>query len=207
MQKILIRGGIVVTGKDAHQSDVLVEDGIIQAVGSGLQNAGASEIDAGGCLVIPGGVDVHTHMPWPTGSHISTDTFASGTRAAAFGGVTTVLDSGWSRLPRFLPATGLTRLETVRVSRAAAEQRAGRAGRLGPGSCYRMWSEQRQAGLAPQHPAEILEADLAPLMLDLLQWGVSDPASRSLRSGHGVVAVSGGGGCTGSPQPDRQGHG
>jgi ATP-dependent helicase HrpB len=94
-------------------------------------------------------------------------------------GVTTVLDSGWSRLPRFLPATGLTRLETLRVSRAAAEQRAGRAGRLGPGSCYRLWSEARQAGLAEQHPPEILEADLAPLMLDLLHWGVKDP--RDLR--------------------------
>ncbi|MEN8167368.1 MAG: ATP-dependent helicase HrpB [Pseudomonadota bacterium] len=90
-------------------------------------------------------------------------------------GVTSVLDSGWSRLPRFLPNTGLTRLETVPVSRAAAAQRAGRAGRLGPGRCYRLWSEQRQAGLPGQHPAEILEADLAPLVLDLLQWGVSAP--------------------------------
>jgi ATP-dependent helicase HrpB len=94
-------------------------------------------------------------------------------------GVNTVLDSGWSRLPRFLPNTGLTRLETLRVSRAAAEQRAGRAGRLGPGSCYRLWSEARQASLAEQQPPEILEADLAPLMLDLLHWGVNDP--RDLR--------------------------
>jgi ATP-dependent helicase HrpB len=91
-------------------------------------------------------------------------------------GVSAVLDSGWSRRPRFLPNSGLTRLETVRVSRAAAAQRAGRAGRLGPGRCYRLWNETRQASLAPQHPAEILEADLAPLMLALLQWGVSDPA-------------------------------
>ncbi len=95
-------------------------------------------------------------------------------------GVTTVLDSGWSRLPRFLPNTGLTRLETLRVSRAAAEQRAGRAGRLGPGKCYRLWSEQRQPGLAAQHPPEILEADLAPLMLDLLQWGVAEPRRSAL---------------------------
>ncbi len=91
-------------------------------------------------------------------------------------GVTTVLDSGWSRLPRFLPGIGMSRLETLRVSRAAADQRAGRAGRLGPGKCYRLWGEQRQASLAAQQPAEILEADLASLVLDLLQWGVASPA-------------------------------
>ncbi|MEN8178732.1 MAG: ATP-dependent helicase HrpB [Pseudomonadota bacterium] len=90
-------------------------------------------------------------------------------------GVTTVVDSGWSRLPRFLPNIGMSRLETLRVSRAAADQRAGRAGRLGPGQCYRLWSEHRQAGLAAQQPAEILEADLAPLVLDILQWGVTTP--------------------------------
>lgn len=90
-------------------------------------------------------------------------------------GVTTVLDSGWSRLPRFLPNIGMSRLETVRVSRAAADQRAGRAGRLGPGECYRLWSEHRQASLSAQQPAEILEADLAPLVLDILQWGVTTP--------------------------------
>ncbi len=90
-------------------------------------------------------------------------------------GVTTVVDSGWSRLPRFLPQIGMSRLETLRVSRAAADQRAGRAGRLGPGKCYRLWSEQRQASLSAQQPAEILEADLAPLVLDLLQWGVASP--------------------------------
>lgn len=90
-------------------------------------------------------------------------------------GVSAVLDGGWSRLPRFLPAIGMSRLETVRVSQAAAAQRAGRAGRLGPGRCYRLWSEARQAGLAAQHPAEILEADLAPLVLELLQWGVTSP--------------------------------
>jgi ATP-dependent helicase HrpB len=90
-------------------------------------------------------------------------------------GVTAVIDSGWSRLPRFLPNTGLTRLETVRVSRAAAAQRAGRAGRLGPGRCYRLWSEASQGRLKEQHPAEILDADLSPLVLDLLTWGVSGP--------------------------------
>ncbi|MEJ2454228.1 MAG: ATP-dependent helicase HrpB [Candidatus Thiodiazotropha sp.] len=90
-------------------------------------------------------------------------------------GVSTVVDSGWSRRPVFLPGLGLTRLETQPVSQAAAAQRAGRAGRLGPGSCYRLWSEFRQSRLAAFHSAEILQADLTPLVLELARWGVSDP--------------------------------
>ncbi len=90
-------------------------------------------------------------------------------------GVTTVVDSGWSRLPQFLPGPGLTRLETVPVSQAAAAQRAGRAGRLGPGHAYRLWSERHQQRLPAFHPPEILQADLAPLALELARWGVSDP--------------------------------
>jgi ATP-dependent helicase HrpB len=90
-------------------------------------------------------------------------------------GVSAVIDSGWSRLPRFLPGIGLTRLETVMVSKAAADQRAGRAGRLGPGNCYRLWSPPYQDRLPEYHPAEILQADLAPLALELAAWGVLDP--------------------------------
>ncbi|MFO1371928.1 MAG: ATP-dependent helicase HrpB [Candidatus Competibacteraceae bacterium] len=89
-------------------------------------------------------------------------------------GVTVVVDAGWSRIPRFEPRSGLTRLETVRVSADAAEQRAGRAGRLGPGVCYRLWSETMQSRLRPRRTPEILEADLAPLALELAQWGVMD---------------------------------
>ncbi len=90
-------------------------------------------------------------------------------------GVTTVVDSGWSRIPRFDPNSGLTRLDTVRVSRAAAEQRAGRAGRLGPGVCYRLWGDSVQEGLRQASLPEILEADLAPLLLELAAWGVTRP--------------------------------
>lgn len=89
-------------------------------------------------------------------------------------GITTVIDSGWQRVPRFDPRSGLTRLETVRVSRASAEQSAGRAGRLGPGVCYRLWGEGTQQGLVPYNVPEILEADLMPLALELANWGVSD---------------------------------
>lgn len=94
-------------------------------------------------------------------------------------GVTTVVDSGWSRLPVFLPGLGLSRLETLPVSQAAAAQRAGRAGRLGPGHCYRLWPESQQQRLPAFHPPEIRQADLAPLVLELARWGVSDP--RQLR--------------------------
>ena len=91
-------------------------------------------------------------------------------------GVRVVVDSGLARVPRFSPRTGMSRLETVPVSRASADQRRGRAGRLGPGVCYRLWTEAEDRGLAPERLPEILETDLAPLALELAAWGVSDPA-------------------------------
>ncbi len=94
-------------------------------------------------------------------------------------GISTVVDAGWSRLPRFDPNTGLTRLETVRVSRAAADQRAGRAGRLAPGVCYRLWTPSIQSTLQAHTAPEILDADMAPLALELAQWGVMAPAQLS----------------------------
>jgi ATP-dependent helicase HrpB len=90
-------------------------------------------------------------------------------------GIRVVVDSGLSRLPRFDPGSGMTRLETRRLVRAASEQRAGRAGRLEPGVCYRSWSATQQAQLLPFAPPEIAQADLAPLALQLLRWGVDDP--------------------------------
>jgi ATP-dependent helicase HrpB len=91
-------------------------------------------------------------------------------------GVRVVIDAGLSRVPRFSPRTGMTRLETVRVARAAADQRRGRAGRLGPGVCLRLWSEADDRLLRPQAVPEILEADLAPLALELASAGVADAA-------------------------------
>lgn len=90
-------------------------------------------------------------------------------------GIRVVVDSGYSRVPRFDAKCGLTHLETLRVTRDAAEQRSGRAGRLEPGVCYRLWSQIGQAQLQVQRKPEILEADLAPLVLELAQWGVQDP--------------------------------
>jgi ATP-dependent helicase HrpB len=92
-------------------------------------------------------------------------------------GVRVVVDSGLARRARFDPATGMGRLEIVRISRASAEQRRGRAGRLAPGACYRAWSEGAQASLAPFTPPEIAEADLAPLALELAAWGARDAGS------------------------------
>ncbi|AWM04961.2 ATP-dependent helicase HrpB [Bradyrhizobium amphicarpaeae] len=94
-------------------------------------------------------------------------------------GVRIVVDSGLARVPRYEPDIGLTRLETVRASRAAVDQRRGRAGRTEPGVCYRLWDEPQTASLAPYTQPEILSADLSSLVLDLAQWGVSDPAALS----------------------------
>src|SRR5690606_37123545 len=91
-------------------------------------------------------------------------------------GVRIVIDCGLARVPAFEPATGLTRLETVRVSRAQADQRRGRAGRVEPGVCYRMWEQAATASLPAFQTPEILAADLSGLLLDLAAWGVADPA-------------------------------
>jgi ATP-dependent helicase HrpB len=89
-------------------------------------------------------------------------------------GVRVVVDSGLARRALFDPVTGMSALVTRRISRASAEQRQGRAGRLGPGVCYRAWSEGAHASLAPFTPPEIVEADLAPLALELASWGARD---------------------------------
>ncbi|MCC6913438.1 MAG: ATP-dependent helicase HrpB [Rhodospirillaceae bacterium] len=94
-------------------------------------------------------------------------------------GVRIVIDCGYKRAPRFDPGRGMTQLVSVRVSRAAAEQRRGRAGRLGPGVCYRLWTEPEDRGLKAYDEPEMLQADLAPLALDLASWGVADPKALS----------------------------
>ena len=86
-------------------------------------------------------------------------------------GVRVVIDGGLSRVPRFEPSSGLTRLATVRVSRSSAEQRRGRAGRTEPGVCYRLWDEEQTRGLVPHQRPEMLEADLTGFALDLARWG------------------------------------
>lgn len=90
-------------------------------------------------------------------------------------GVRVVIDAGLARVPRYEPDLGLTRLETVRVSRASADQRRGRAGRTEPGACYRLWEEAATGAFEAFAKPEILAADLSPLLLDCAAWGVGDP--------------------------------
>ena len=94
-------------------------------------------------------------------------------------GVRVVIDAGLLRVPRFDSRSGLTRLETMRVTQDSAEQRRGRAGRLEPGICSRLWTSAEDQSLAPCRPPEILDSDLAPLLLELAQWGTANPAELS----------------------------
>lgn len=92
-------------------------------------------------------------------------------------GIKIVIDSGFARILKFNPRSGLTRLETVLIDQDAADQRAGRAGRLSNGTCFRMWSKATHYQLLPHRIPEILETELSSLYLNLIKWGISDPAS------------------------------
>jgi ATP-dependent helicase HrpB len=105
-------------------------------------------------------------------------------------GVRVVIDSGLARVPRYEPDVGLTRLETVRVSRAAADQRRGRAGRTEPGVCYRLWDEPQTGSLEPYTRPEILSADLSSFVLDLAQWGAGDPGKLAFLDSPPVPALN-----------------
>lgn len=105
------------------------------------------------------------------------------------GGVRVVVDAGLARVPRFDPGSGMTRLDTQRISRASATQRAGRAGRLEPGVCYRLWSEAQHEQLAAYETPEILQADLTGLSLQLARWGV-EPGQLSWLDGPPVAAYA-----------------
>ena len=105
-------------------------------------------------------------------------------------GVRIVIDAGLLRVPRFDPRSGLTRLETIRVTQDSAEQRRGRAGRLEPGVCSRLWTCAEHQSLAPRRPPEMLDADLAPLLLELALWGTADPAELSWLTPPPVGAIA-----------------
>ena len=105
-------------------------------------------------------------------------------------GVRVVVDGGFARVPRFAPRTGFTSLETVPVARAAADQRRGRAGRLAPGTCYRLWTEAEHHNLPAHRPPEIHTADLSGLVLELALWGATDPGSLRWLDAPPVAAVA-----------------
>ncbi len=105
-------------------------------------------------------------------------------------GVSVVIDSGLARVPRFEPDAGVTRLETVRVSRASADQRRGRAGRTEPGVCYRLWDEPQTQSLPAYAEPEIRSADLSGLLLDCAEWGTADPLSLSWLDPPAAAAIA-----------------
>lgn len=94
-------------------------------------------------------------------------------------GVRVVIDAGFMRVPRFDPRSGLTGLETIPITKDSAEQRRGRAGRVEPGACYRLWTAGQDTTLLPRRPPEILDADMASLVLELAVWGTNDPRDLS----------------------------
>lgn len=114
-------------------------------------------------------------QPAPSGKRKIVLSTAIAETSLTIDGIRVVVDSGLQRLPRFDPASGMTRLVTVKSSQASAEQRRGRAGRLEPGVCYRLWAEAEHRARPPFTAPEISEADLAPLTLELARWGVVDP--------------------------------
>ena len=105
-------------------------------------------------------------------------------------GVSVVIDSGLARVPRFEPDAGVTRLETVRVSRASADQRRGRAGRTEPGVCYRLWDEPQTQSLPAYAEPEIRSADFSGLLLDCAEWGTADPLSLSWLDPPAAAAIA-----------------
>jgi ATP-dependent helicase HrpB len=115
--------------------------------------------------------------PAPQGRHKIVLASAIAETSLTIEGVRVVIDSGLMRVARFEPRSGMTRLVTLPVSRATAEQRCGRAGRTAPGTCLRLWSAAQHAHLAETTRPEMLEADLAGLALELAAWGCEDPAT------------------------------
>ena len=147
--------------------------GEIRRVAAMLQGAPADVLPLHGNL--PPEQQDRAILPSPAGARKVVLATSIAETSLTIEGVRVVVDSGLSRVPRYSPRTGMTRLATVRVSTASAEQRAGRAGRVAPGVCYRLWSLQEHAALPERLAPEILEADLAPLALDLAAAGVRDP--------------------------------
>jgi len=113
-------------------------------------------------------------MPHPKGKRKVVLATSIAETSLTIEGISIVVDSGLGRTSRFDPRSGLSRLVTVRISGDMADQRAGRAGRLGPGVCYRMWTKATHERMAPFRTPEILEADLASLLLDMAHWGIKD---------------------------------
>ncbi|MEQ1585829.1 MAG: ATP-dependent helicase HrpB [Cyclobacteriaceae bacterium] len=160
-----------------QRGDVLV---FLPGAGDIQRVAGMLEEDHVSALVVPLYGDLpfkkqqEAILPHPQGQRKIVLATSIAETSLTIEGITTVVDSGYARVPRFDPRSGLTRLETIRVTKDAADQRAGRAARLGPGVCYRLWSEATHHTLQPTRQPEILEADLATFVLELANWGIQN---------------------------------
>lgn len=160
-----------------QRGDVLV---FLPGAGEIQRVAGMLEEDHVSALVVPLYGDLpfkkqqEAILPHPQGLRKIVLATSIAETSLTIEGITTVVDSGYARVPRFDPRSGLTRLETIRVTKDAADQRAGRAARLGPGVCYRLWSEATHHTLQPARQPEILEADLATFVLELANWGIQN---------------------------------
>ncbi len=162
---------------EAHPGDVLVflpGAGEIRRVGAMLRGVEADVLPLYGNL--PPEQQDRAILPSPRAGRKVVLATSIAETSLTIEGVRVVVDSGLSRVPRYSPRTGMTSLATVKVSAASAEQRRGRAGRVSVGVCYRLWSAQEHAALPARAAPEILEADLAPLALDLAVAGVRDPS-------------------------------
>lgn len=124
---------------------------------------------------LPQGQQDAALRPVPTGQRKVVLATSIAETSLTIDGIRIVVDGGYSRVPRFSPRSGMTALATVRVSRASADQRRGRAGRTAPGVCYRLWAAAEEHHLLARSTPEILEADLTPLALELAASGVDDP--------------------------------
>lgn len=172
--------GAIRQAVDEEEGDVLAflpGAGEIRQVGSRLADRAARESIA--LLPLYGNLSREQQdraiMPDPSGRRRIVLTTSIAETSLTIEGVRIVVDSGWSRVLRFDPNSGLSRLITVRESRSSADQRTGRAGRLEQGICYRLWNKVNEQYLPSYNRPEILDADLAPLALDLAFWGVSGP--------------------------------
>jgi ATP-dependent helicase HrpB len=160
----------------AHEGDILAflpGMGEIRRTQAALEGCGAVVLPLHGDL--PPAEQDRALRPDPDGRRVVLATSIAET-SLTVPGVRVVVDGGWRRAPRLDTATGLTRLATLRISRAAADQRAGRAGREAPGVAIRLWSEALHRGMPPFDRPEILEAELSGLVLDCLSWGTPPEA-------------------------------
>ena len=161
----------------AHEGDILV---FLPGAGEILRTKELLEQDFLGIEIQPlfGDLSLQKQqeaiLPNPQGKRKVVLSTSIAETSLTIEGIKIVIDSGYSRAPRFDPKTGLTRLDTIRVTQDMATQRAGRAGRTSPGICYRLWNMASHQHLLPHRTPEIMEADLAPMIIELSQWGIKD---------------------------------